>query len=229
MAKAVATKAKVSRPKSTQKGAANDAKTAKSVNFAYDGATITANIAKIRANDAEQEKLVHLTCRQCVVQIMAHRNTDYATRLLNALGKGWRTTSLVKWVENFTPVKLKSSKNADTGVTTRAFKVLAEDDPLWIAARKKFDKDPEKFTNLPTFWDFDPEVIDYRGVDFLKLIESAVKKAEKANVYPKGHVKEGQPLSAEDARKNNLVGLAQARALLSTLRGAVHPGTAATQ
>lgn len=224
-ATAIQTKARVSTPKVPRTRAPKSP-----ISFAYDGATITSNIARIKANDEAQEKLVHQTCLMCVVQVLEHRNTDFATRLLNALGKGWRTTSLVKWAEHHMPIKLKTVRATDTGATTRSFKVLPEDDATWKRIKARFDRDPSKFVSeLPTFWDYDPEVTDFKGVDFLKLIESAVKRAEKANVYPKGHAKEGQPLSAEDAKKNNLIGLAQARTLLSTLKGSVHPGTSATQ
>lgn len=210
-------KAKVSKAKATASPFA----------FDFSASTITAALARIKANDAAQEALVHATVQRCICQIMAHRNTDFATKLLNTLGKAWRTTSLVKHLEHFVPVKLKSSKDSDTGTVTRSFKVLAEDDPAWIAARKRYDANPAKFIDVPTFWDFDPEVTEFKPINFIAIIEQAVKRAERSNVYPKGHAKEGQPLSKEDAAKNNLLGLAQAKALISTIKGTVHAGSTA--
>jgi hypothetical protein len=192
-------------------------KAAPKVGLDYEGKTITSNIARIVANDEAQQSLVHSTALACVCQIMVHRNADYASRLLNKLGKHWRTASFVKWLGDFTPVSYQSSKNKDTGATTRKFTVLKEDDPKWIKMKAAFVKDADKYLKIPTFWDYDPEKEDYRGVDLIAIIDRAIKQAEGANVYPKSHPKAGQPLSEEDAKKNNLLGLAELRAVRARL------------
>lgn len=196
--------------------------------FAFDGATITSNIARIKANDDAQQKLVHQTALMCVAQIMTHRNTDYISRLLNGLGKGWRKTSLVKWAEHFMPVKLTVKRDKEAGTEERKFQVAKEDDKRWIELKGKFDADPVKFCDLPTFWDFDPEVLDIKPINFLAIIEAAVKRADDPK-YPKGHPNAGEPLSAEDKAKCDFRGLAQAKALLKTLKGSVSSETSSAR
>lgn len=65
---------------------------------------------------------------------------------------------------------------------------------------------PVKYVDIPAFWDFDPENFDLKPVDFISLLEAAVKRADGAKVYPKGHPKEGQPLSTADATREQLAG-----------------------
>lgn len=220
-------KAKVKAKAEAKAKATKPEGTAIKIKFAYDGALITKNLTTIKANDDAQEKLVHSTALACIAQIMMHRNSDFATRLLNGLGKGWRTESFVKWMTAFAPVSIKRVKQGEA--TVRTFKCFDETDPHWISAQKKLAKDADKFFNLPTFWDFDPEVTEYKGVDLIALIERAVKKVEGANVYPKGHAKEGQPLSKEDAAKNNSRGLVEARALVARMKANVAAAPAAMQ
>lgn len=221
-AKKAAKKSPAKKKKTTAKVAAPK-KAAAPAAFAFDftGSTINSNIAVIKKADIEQQKIVHTTALQCVCQIMAHRNTDYATKLLTSLGAHWRTNSLVKWVQEFTPCTYVSKKDKDTGATTRQFKVRAEDDPIWIAMKARYESDPSLFIALPTFWEYDPEKDVFDGFSIPAIIARAIKQSEKANVYPKGHSKEGQPLSEEDEKKVDLRGLATLKTISAQLAAGV--------
>lgn len=75
---------------------------------------------------------------------MVHRNTDYITRLLNGLSRGWRTSSLAKWAVAFMPVTLVTKKDKESGATSRSFKVASEDDAKWLASKARYDADPRE-------------------------------------------------------------------------------------
>ena len=141
-------------------------------------------VSKLITGIANRARKLDIDIHQAAIQSMIHAekydNFDMGAKLVKALGRGHRTKALILWFTTFGPFKtvLKGKARTfdnfkkDTLKSAQPFDILAAED-------------------MP-FWNLIPEVVP-QAVTFetiTKMIDAAVKKAEKLDIPDQHRVNE---------------------------------------
>jgi hypothetical protein len=138
------------------------------------------HVLSMIANIAERSKAlrddVHTAAVSSSIHCIVHGDTRCINALFDAVGPGFRRAALAKWFNEFAPVRFEKGDKAKGNEAKFVLKPAVRD-----VLKARYDESSEEliaYIGKVPFWEFSDEEKEFKGFDFKKVLEQAIKRAE---------------------------------------------------
>lgn len=171
-----------------------------------DAKSLTALIASIAKRNTRVREDVAVAAGGCVVHAILHGDVTFATKLISALGVGWRLNALQQWFLDFGPFVWVKEKDDKGKITYEGFKLNKD---TLAEYRAQYEANPVAFGSklmAEPFWVYKPEG-EFKPYNFKVELQKVIAR--------------GTKLLKDEAHKgderNNFTGLDKAIEFAATL------------